>query len=191
MAGSIRDVVKNSELFWDLTNEQVDKLSAIAKEETFPAGHRIFTEGELIPKFYIVSKGKVSLEMEIRIGSRTRRQVVIDVLEPGNCVGWSTILNQPASMSSIVLEPSQLLVFDGEQIRRLCSEDADIGYKVMQEIVNLVSKRLLMARRTLAHVLSVTSHDLRAPLATVQSSIDVVTGGFAGDVNQKQKDLQL
>lgn len=191
MAGSIREVVKSSELFWDLTNEQVDKLTAIAKEETFPAGHRIFTEGELIPKFYIVSKGKVSLEMEIRIGSRTRRQVVIDVLEPGNCVGWSTILNQPASMSSIVLEPSQLLVFDGEQIRRLCSEDADIGYKVMQEIVNLVSKRLLMARRTLAHVLSVTSHDLRAPLATVQSSIDVVTGGFAGDVNQKQKDLLL
>lgn len=94
-------------------------------------------------------------------------------------------------MSGTALEESQLLVFNGEQVRRLCAEDTELGYKVVLELVRLVSNRLSQTRRTLAHVLSVTSHDLRAPLATVQSSIDVVVGGFAGEVNQKQKDLLL
>ncbi len=191
MTADIRGIIKSCELFWNLTDTQVDKLAPIAKEESFPAGQRIFSEGDLLPKFYIVSEGKATLEMEIRIGSRSRRQVVIDVLGRTRCLGWSAFLKQPASMSSSTLEPSQLLTFDGEQIRRICTEDMEFGFKIMQETVGLVSDRLAMTRRTLAHMLSVTSHDLRAPLATVQSAIDVVAGGFAGEVNQKQKDLLL
>ncbi|HEX9896976.1 MAG TPA: ATP-binding protein [Dehalococcoidales bacterium] len=191
MADTIKEIIKNSELFWDLTDDQVDKLAPMATKHTFLAGQRIFIEGEPLPDFYIVAKGKVSLEMEIRIGSRTKRQAVTDVIGSNGFLGWSTFLNLPASMSGTAVENCQLLAFDGEQVRRLCQEDTDLGYKIVQELVRLVSNRLSNARRTLAHVLSVTSHDLRAPLATVQSAIDVVVGGFAGEVNQKQKDLLL
>lgn len=191
MTDKIKAIIKNSELFWNLTDEQIDKLTPMATEQTFSAGQRIFTEGEPLPNFYIVSKGKVALEIEIRIGSRTKRQAVIDVIGTNGFLGWSTFLNQPASMSGTAIETCQLLSFDGEKVRRFCQEDVESGYKIVQELVQLVSNRLANTRRTLAHVLSVTSHDLRAPLATVQSAIDVVTGGFAGDVNQKQKDLLL
>ena len=191
MNGSIQEVIKNSELFWNLTGAQIEKLALLATTQTYAAGQRIFTEGEPIPNFFLVGSGKVSLEMEIQIGSRTRRQAVIDVVSAGGFLGWSTFLNQPASMSGTALEETQLLVFNGEQVRRACAEDTELGYKVVLELVRLVSTRLSHTRRTLAHVLSVTSHDLRAPLATVQSSIDVVVGGFAGEVNQKQKDLLL
>lgn len=191
MNGSIKEIIKNSELFWNLTEEQIDKLAPLATVQTFTTGQRIFTEGEPIPSFFVVGRGKVSLEIEIRIGSRTRRQAVIDVVGAGGFLGWSTFLNQPASMSGTSLEETQLLVFNGEQVRRLCAGDTELGYKVVLSLVGLVSNRLSHTRRTLAHVLSVTSHDLRAPLATVQSCIDVVVGGFAGEVNQKQKDLLL
>jgi len=191
LASRIKEIIKNSDLFWNLTDDQIDKIAPMATEQTFAAGQRIFTENEPLPDFYIVSKGKVSLEMEIRIGSRTRRQAVIDVIGNNGFLGWSTFLNLPASMSGTAVENCQLLSFDGERVRRLCQEDTEIGYKVVHELVRLVSNRLANTRRTLAHVLSVTSHDLRAPLATVQSAIDVVVGGFAGDVNQKQKELLL
>jgi signal transduction histidine kinase/CheY-like chemotaxis protein len=191
LASRIKEIIKNSDLFWNLTDDQIDKIAPMATEQTFVAGQRIFTENEPLPDFYIVAKGKVSLEMEIRIGSRTRRQAVIDVIGNNGFLGWSTFLNLPASMSGTAVENCQLLSFDGERVRRLCQEDTEIGYKVVHELVRLVSNRLANTRRTLAHVLSVTSHDLRAPLATVQSAIDVVVGGFAGDVNQKQKELLL
>lgn len=189
MADSIKEVIKRSELFWNLSDSQMEELAYLAVELSFNAGQRIFTEGEPLPNFYIVVRGKVALEMEIRIGSRTRRQAVIDVIGDNGFLGWSEFLNLPASMSGTAIEDSQLLAFEGSLVRKLCSRDTALGYKIMQELLRLASKRFLQTRRTLAHVLAVTSHDLRAPLATAQSALDVVIGGFAGEINPKQKEL--
>ena len=190
MASNKREAIKNSKLFWNVSDAQMDKIEALCKEQSFEAGMRILSEGDTSPNFYIVESGKIALEMEIRIGSRTKRQAVIDVIEKNGVFGWSALTDLPVhTMSATASESSTLLVFDGQSARRLCDEDSDLDHKVMQELVKLVSDRLSQAKRTLAHVLSVTSHDLRAPLATVQSSLDTVIGGFAGDINIKQKEL--
>ena len=190
MASNKREAIKNSKLFWNVSDAQMDKIEALCKEQSFEAGVRILSEGDTSPRFYIVESGKIALEMEIRIGSRTKRQAVIDVIEKNGVFGWSALTDLPVhTMSATASESSTLLVFDGQSARRLCDEDSDLDHKVMQELVKLVSDRLSQAKRTLAHVLSVTSHDLRAPLATVQSSLDTVIGGFAGDINIKQKEL--
>ena len=190
MASNKREAIKNSKLFWNVSDAQMDKIEALCKEQSFEAGVRILSEGDTSPSFYIVESGKIALEMEIRIGSRTKRQAVIDVIEKNGVFGWSALTDLPVhTMSATASESSTLLVFDGQSARRLCDEDSDLDHKVMQELVKLVSDRLSQAKRTLAHVLSVTSHDLRAPLATVQSSLDTVIGGFAGDINIKQKEL--
>lgn len=190
MASSKREAIKNSQLFWNASKVQIDRVMALCKEQSFEAGVRILSEGDTSPSFYIVESGKIALEMEIRIGSRTKRQAIIDVVEKNGVFGWSALTDLPVhTMSATASESSTLLVFDGQSARRLCDEDSDLDHKVMQELVKLVSDRLSQAKRTLAHVLSVTSHDLRAPLATVQSSLDTVIGGFAGDINIKQKEL--
>jgi len=190
MASNKREAIKNSKLFWNVSAAQMGKIEALCKEQSFEAGVRILSEGDTSPSFYIVESGKIALEMEIRIGSRTKRQAVIDVIEKNGVFGWSALTDLPVhTMSATASESSTLLVFNGQSARRLCDEDSDLDHKVMQELVKLVSDRLSQAKRTLAHVLSVTSHDLRAPLATVQSSLDTVIGGFAGDINIKQKEL--
>ena len=189
MTDTIKDVIKRSELFWGLSDAQMEELSYLAVQQSFHAGDRIITEGDPLPNFYIIVKGKVALEMEIRIGSRTKRQAVIDVIGDNGFLGWSEFLNQPASMSATAIEDTHLLVFEGNLVRRLCSKDFELGYKIMQELLRLASRRFLQTRRTLAHVLAVTSHDLRAPLATAQSALDVVIGGFVGEITGKQKEL--
>jgi len=190
IASNKRAAIKSSQLFWNVSDAQMEKIEALCKEQSFEAGVRILSEGDASPNFYIVESGKIALEMEIRIGSRTKRQAIIDVIEKNGVFGWSALTDLPVhSMSATASENSTLLVFDGQSTRRLCDEDSDLDHKVMQELVKLVSDRLSQAKRTLAHVLSVTSHDLRAPLATVQSSLDTVIGGFAGDINIKQKEL--
>jgi signal transduction histidine kinase/FixJ family two-component response regulator len=190
VASNKRGLIKSSQLFWDLSNAQINKLIPMCEEQSFDAGLRIFAEGEKINSFYIIKQGKVALEMEVRIGSRTRRQAVIDVLEQNEVFGYPALSDVPVnSNSAIAIENSVLLVFNGDLVRELCDEDLELGYKVSQEITKLVSDRLSKAKRTLAHVLSVTSHDLRAPLATVQSSIDAVAGGYVGEINSRQEEL--
>jgi len=187
-----REIVRSSRLFWNLSNAQIDRIMDLCNEQSFEAGLRIFTEGDIAKNLYIIEKGKVALEMEIRIGSRTRKQAVIDILGNNEVFGLPSLSNTPVNTdSATATEDSTLLLFDGRRVCGLCDEDNELGYKVMQELVKLVSDRLAQAKRTLAHILSVTSHDLRAPLATVQSSLDAVAGGFAGEVNSKQKELLL
>jgi len=190
MANNKRSLIKNSQLFWSLSDAQIDKLMELCEEQSFDAGIRIFSEGDRANSIYIVQQGKVALEMEIRIGSRTRKQIVIDVIENGEIFGWPALTDMPVNdNSATATENSKLLSFNGDQLRKLCDEDINLCREVMQELLKLVSDRLSNAKRTLAHVLSVTSHDLRAPLATAQSSLEAVIGGFAGDVNSKQVEL--
>jgi len=188
-----RETIKNSQLFWKLSDSQIDKIIELCQEECYSAGAIIFSPGDNAHNLYIVERGKVSLEMEIRIGSRTRRQVTIDVKTNGQVFGWPALFpDKPLfTNAAAATENTTLLTFSGERIRQLCDEDADLYRKVTDELVNLVSDRFDQAKRTLAHVLSVTSHDLRAPLATVESCLDVIVGGFVGDINSKQKELLI
>jgi signal transduction histidine kinase/CheY-like chemotaxis protein len=190
MVGDNRQIVRESQLFWQLSEAQLDSIMELCQEESYGAGEYVHTEGESAPNLYIVKEGKVALEMEVRIGARTTRQAVIDVMVRGEVFGWSAISARPVrTMSATCSEPTTVLVFDGRQIRQLFAEDLDLCCKVMDEVVNLVQDRLSQAKQTLAHVLSVTSHDLRAPLATVQSCMDTVLGGFTGSVNERQREL--
>jgi len=185
-----RAIVKNSQIFWDLSDAQVDKLLEIYQEESYEAGQTIVAEGESARNLCIVIDGRVALQMEIRIGSRTRKQAVIDVISQGQVLGRSSLSGNPVSdMAATCTENCRLAAFDGYQLKKFMDADQDMYRKVMQELLNLVSDRLSHAKQTLAHVLSVTSHDLRAPLATVQSCLDVISGGFAGEINDKQREL--
>jgi signal transduction histidine kinase len=185
-----QEIIKNSQLFWQLSNSQISKIIDLCQEESYEAGARIFDEGDTARNIYIVEEGKVALEMEIRIGRRTRRRATIDVITKGEVLGWSALSQKPLfTMSAIAIEKTILLVFNGKRLRKVCDQDPDLGRTLMLDLVGLVSDRLQHAKETLAHVLSVTSHDLRAPLATVQSCLDAVVGGFAGGINDNQKEL--
>ena len=186
----IRDIIKSSQLFWALGDAQIDQMVEITREEPCEAGAVVIGEGESSNQIYIVASGSVALQMEIRIGSRTRKQAVIDVCTQGQVFGRSALTEHPvADMSAICIEKTRLLTLDGAKVRELLEADHDMYRKVMQELVELISDRLTHAKQTLAHVLSVTSHDLRAPLATVQSCLDVLSGGFVGEINEKQAEL--
>lgn len=187
----IRDILKQPQLFWKLSDQQIDNIAVLAQELTFSTGDRVYRAGDSANYLYIVEKGKVSLEMEIRLGTRTRKQATIDVITPGQVFGWPALFPEKTAytMSAIATEDTRLIALDGDSFQSLCNEDVAMCRHVMHELVNLVSDRLSQATKTLAHVLSVTSHDLRAPLATVISSLDVVLGGFVGEINSRQEEL--
>jgi signal transduction histidine kinase/CheY-like chemotaxis protein len=187
---TVKEVIRNCELFWQLSDSQIDKVAELCQEESYKAGECIFNEGDSAHNIYIVNEGKVALEMEVRIGQRTRKQAVIDVIVKDHVFGWSALSEKEVfTMSAICVEDTKLFALDGKLLKHCCNEDSDLCKKVMYQLVNVVENRLSHAKRTLAHVLSVTSHDLRAPLATVQSCLDVIAGGFVGDINSRQKEL--
>ncbi|MGQ9602163.1 MAG: ATP-binding protein [Candidatus Bipolaricaulia bacterium] len=52
-----------------------------------------------------------------------------------------------------------------------------------------VNKRLVELDRLRTHFLAIASHDLKAPLAAVQSYLGVLLGGFVGELTDRQREM--
>lgn len=190
MPDEVRNNLKKSQLFWRLSDAQIDRFMENYQQESYRAGEHIINEGDSSASLHIMEEGKVALMMEIRIGARTKKQAVIDVISTGQAFGWTSLSERQISdVSAVCIDDAKVLSFSGNLVRKLCETDPELDHKVGQELLRLVSDRLSSAKATLAQILSVTSHDLRAPLATVQSCLDVILGGFTGEINDKQKEL--
>jgi signal transduction histidine kinase len=94
-------------------------------------------------------------------------------------------------MSARCIEDTKVISFNGDKLSRLFDEDSRIGSKVRKRLLGVVYSRLKHTRDTLAHILSIASHDLKAPLAAVESYHQVMLGGYAGEITDKQKNMLL
>ncbi len=185
-----RQVLKTSVMFWQLAEPQIDRLTRLCHEESYEAGTTLFNEGEPATKFFIVAEGRIALEMELRMGARSRRRIATDVLKTGDIVGWSALTDSPVYKSSAgCIENTRLLAFEGDAVRKLCAEDVTLCHTIDNQIINITTQRLANVTNTLARILAVASHDLKAPLATIQSCIDLLCTGIVGPVNEKQTEL--
>jgi len=189
----IKQVLASSQLFGELSDDELDKVAALSREEVYEAGTTVFREGALARDLYIVEDGRVVIEMQIRLGpGGPGRQGAIDVMTKGQVFGWSAIgERQTLTMSARCIEETKVITLDGERLSRLFDEDSRIGTKVRKRLLGVVYSRLRRARDTLAHVLSIASHDLKAPLAAVESYHKVMLDGYAGEITEKQKNMLL
>jgi len=178
-------------LFASLTQDELQKLAGLCHVESYPAGHKIFLEGNEADRFYLLAEGKVALEKEIKLGPHSSaRPATVEILGPGESFGWSA-LTAPYiyTMSGICLEPSWVLCFEAKLLRRLLDDNPRIGYEIMQRVASTVGSRLRETTKTLTYFLSIVAHELKAPLAAVESYMQVMLGGYTGELTEKQRTM--
>jgi len=190
--GGIKEFLGSCQLFEGLTEDELEKITRLSREEVYEPGTTIFVEGAAATDLYCVEEGKVVLEMTIRLGPGSGRKGAIDVITKGQAFGWSAIAESlTLTMSARCLEKTKVIALDAKGLWQLFDEDSRIGHKVMQRLVGVASSRLRHSRDMLAHILSVASHDLKAPLAAVESYHRVMLDGYAGEITEKQKNMLL
>src|SRR5690606_42051103 len=65
-----------------------EELLRLAHEVAFPAGARLFAEGDPADRFWTVSSGRVALDVHVP----GRPPATVDTLGPGELVGWSWLV---------------------------------------------------------------------------------------------------
>ncbi len=191
LMGSIKQSLAASQLFERLTDEELDKIIGFCSEEVYEAGTTLFEEDEVGNSLYIVEEGRVVLEMTIRLGIGSGRQGTIAVITEGQSFGWWGGESYTYTMSARCVEETKVIALDGVKLWRLLENDHRVGYKVIKRLVGVVSSRFLHTRDMLAHILSIASHDLKSPLAAVESYHKVMLDGYAGEITEKQKTMLL
>jgi signal-transduction protein with cAMP-binding, CBS, and nucleotidyltransferase domain len=136
--------LKESDIFQELNDTQIEKLVAIAKEESFPTGTLLYKEGDPSAHLFLVQQGKVFLEMKNDMGpTRPPMQVIIDVVTRREAFGWSAFAEPHLhTLSALVAEPTKLIVFEGEKMKVLMEEECEMGFGIMKGLTRLLASRL-------------------------------------------------
>jgi CRP-like cAMP-binding protein len=127
-------------------------LEAIAECATymrFEKGRFLFREGEHARCFYIISKGKVALELL----APGRGPIVVATLDDGDVLGWSWLF-EPYRWHFDALAQTDVTVvaFNALCLRGKCDEDHDLGYELVKRFSHVIMERLQATRLALMDV---------------------------------------
>jgi len=187
---STREVLRSSEIFQGLTDDELDKLLPLCQEQSYEAGAVMFCEGAQCNYVQTLKSGKVALETELVISRSSAERATIDVLSEGSSFCWSALMEPHILTSSgRCLEKTEVIALDGEKLKALLDENPQMGYKVANNLVKVVASRLQHTKRTMERILSVIFHDLKAPLAAAESYNRLLLDGFVGELSEEQRNI--
>ena len=143
MADSIVQQVAGASLFAGLAPDVTAFLAANARVRRLEDNEVVFHYGERANHFYLVTKGRVSVEVAAIEGPALRLQE----LEPGAVLGWSWLIPPNRwSFQARAVTAAEVIEFDGDAVLTQCEANPTFGYALMKRFSALMSERLQRAR---------------------------------------------
>ena len=126
--------------------EHLRTLNDNAMMMSYQPGEVIFREGDPANRFYLIQKGKVTLESS----RRESEPVLIQSIGPGDVLGWSWLFPPYYwHFDARAVEPTEAIFFYGTRLREQCERDHDLGYELMKRMASVIIHRLQATRRHL------------------------------------------
>jgi CRP/FNR family cyclic AMP-dependent transcriptional regulator len=133
------DLLRRSEIFESLTDDELAAIAKLAREETYEAGACIFTENEPAKNLYIVREGRIAILADIGRG----RQTVVDTVVKGGSFGWSALV-PPYILTGTAkaVEKGKVIVIPSEGLQEICRNNCRACYTIMESLATVISGRL-------------------------------------------------
>ncbi len=144
----LKQELKNSILFENLTDEEIEKILPLCAEEEYPAGAEMYKEGDFADKLYIVRKGKTVLDLKNNMAPYDPpSRMVVDMISPGDAMGWSALVEPYIyTLSCKCAENCSLISVSGPGLMELMGRECHMGLKVMTAIAKMIATRLTHTR---------------------------------------------
>lgn len=129
--------------FAGLPGHYLTLLSSHATVQQFGAQQRVFKQDTDADQFFIVQKGKVTLEIPAISGEPLTIQTVSD----GQLLGWSWLIPPYRWLfDARAVVPSTIVMLDGRKLRTACDDDPKLGYDLLRRFAVLMAERLSASR---------------------------------------------
>jgi CRP/FNR family cyclic AMP-dependent transcriptional regulator len=140
-------VLKNSKFFRNLSEDAILKVASLCRTVSFDTGESVFKQGDYGEHLYVIVDGQVHLERCMDMGNRKGR-VLIDTLGKGRALGcWSALLGEAHVLMSTAncQKQTSLLQLDGQDLRRMMTENTSFGFDMMERLCFLLRDRIQAA----------------------------------------------
>jgi CRP-like cAMP-binding protein len=132
------ELLQQVPLFKNLDNSDLEKLSMIATEQTFPAGSPIVTEGDPGDSLYLIKYGTVRLYKQ---GEKEEEEV--GFMGSGQHFGEMALIDsEPRSATVEAVEHTELICLSRDTFENLLTQDIALGFRVYKRFARLLSHRL-------------------------------------------------
>ncbi len=147
------EVLKRSDLFRTLDDDELGLVAAIGEELEFDAGAIICKQGPLLDRIYVIKEGAVAIILEV--GPMAERQV--QAATQFESLGWVAMIPPyPCTATAKTLEKTKLIGFGRDELYGLCTAKPEVGFKVLQALACVMSGRL---RQAYTQLLGVTGSE--------------------------------
>ncbi len=135
----IVEVLKKSEVFHDLSDEQLRIVEKLCSEQKFEAGTVICKQDEKSDKLYVIENGLVGIILEHGPLAQRQMQTATDF----DVFAWSAMIKPYRYTATVkALKGTTTLAIVSSDLVKLCDSNHEIGYVVTFGIARVVAKRL-------------------------------------------------
>ena len=128
-----------------ISQDEFRQIKSLSRSVTFPAGERLFSEGDASDLIYFIDSGSVSIFID-KFNSREE----LEVMGPGSCFGEMAVFdNDRRTASAITLEESQFSVLSKDDFLALMVRDSNISNKI-RSLLNRRNEDLVLKEKLIA-----------------------------------------
>jgi CRP-like cAMP-binding protein len=147
------EVLKRSDLFRELNDQQLALVAEMGTQQVFDAGTVIYKQGALAEQIHVIEEGLMGIILEV--GPLAQRQV--QAAANFESFGWSAMIPPYTRTATVkALEKTKVIVFNGRELTAFCTASCDVGFKIMQAVARVISERL---RQAYIQLLGVTDEE--------------------------------
>ncbi len=144
----ITEILRMCELFSELSDNELGSIAKLGRIEKFEAGEKIYEQGSIGTKLYILSEGRVTLERRVDLGGvRVANITVFALRQQKNrrlMGGWCTLVGkQHVQMCSAVCEkPTRVISMRCSDLRETIIKDSTMRIKILEKLILLLRDRI-------------------------------------------------
>ena len=132
-------VLKQADIFYELTNTQLELVASICTERHFQAGDVIFEENTPGHELYVIASGEVEIflnpallgKKDVKTGAET-----ISTLRRGQSFGEVALVDEGLRSAGARCseQDTRLIIIPREKLMLLCDTYPDLGYRLMRNL---------------------------------------------------------
>jgi len=147
------EVLKKSDVFRYLDDEEIKVIAAMCTAEVFEPGAILCKQDREAEKLYVIEEGLVAILLEI--GPLDQRQ--LQAASNFDCCVWSAMIPPHiATTTAKALEKTKAFAFNGKDLRKLIDTNPKLYAKIADGIGFVVKQRL---RAAFSQLMGVTYQD--------------------------------
>jgi len=135
------NVLKQTDIFYDLTSAQLEMIALICQERTVRAGEVLFQENTPGTEMYAIVRGEIEILLDPSLvgGATTRKgsgPVTVATLREGQTFGEMALVDQGLRSASArgAADNTKLLIIPRQKLLTLCETYPELGYRVMRNM---------------------------------------------------------